>query len=309
MLDGRGHPRRHAFRAMGTQVSLVADPPPEARAFERAARRVRLVFAREERRFSRFRGDSELARVNARAGRWTRVTPRFAEVSRLALRAASETAGLFDPTVLPVLRDLGYDRDFDEVLAGARDALRPAAPCGRWREVELEPGRIRLPEGVGLDLGGIAKGWTADLAAEEAVRQGLPWAVVNAGGDLRIGGLPPSRGLEVAIEDPQAPDAEVGRAVLAHGALATSSITRRWWGPGLHHLIDPRTGRPAETSVLQATVWAPTCARAEVAAKTAVLEGPAALERVDGLLVLADGRIVTNLPMSDAADAGREAVA
>lgn len=295
-MDGTALPAaRHAFRAMGTQVCLVADHRSDARTFERVARSVELTFVREERRFSRFRPESELARVNARAGRWTPVTSRFAEVVRLAIRAAEETDGLFDPTILPTLESLGYDRDFDELLAGARAALRPARTCGRWAEIAVRDDRILLPAGVRMDLGGIAKGWTADLAAELAVAGGLRWAIVNAGGDLRLAGLAPAGGVEVGIEDPQVPDGEVGRITIEHGALATSGVTKRAWGPGLHHLVDPRTGSPADGPALQATVWAPTCAEAEVRAKRALLEGRPALTRLDGLLVLADGSVVTNI--------------
>ena len=112
-----------------------------------------------------------------------------------------DAAGCSTPRCLRAVVAAGYDRDFDEVLAGARDALHPPVPCGRWREVAGPPGSVRLPRGVGLDLGGIAKGWTVDLAAAEAARcRRSPWAVVSAGGDLRIAGDAPP--VEVAIEDP-----------------------------------------------------------------------------------------------------------
>jgi thiamine biosynthesis lipoprotein len=158
----------------------------------------------------------------------------------------------------------------------------------------MEGDRIRLPASVRLDLGGIAKGWTADRAAEVAV-DGLAWALVSAGGDLRLAGTPPDGGVDVGVEDPERPGAELFRLMLHRGALATSCIARRAWGPGLHHLIDPRTGAPAGGAVLQATVWAPTCVRAEVLAKQTLLEGGPALERLNAALLLSDGTVVTNL--------------
>jgi len=246
-------------------------------------------------RFSRFRPDSELSQVNARSGGWTRVSAGFATLVAFALGAARRTGGRFDPTVLDAIVSAGYDRDFDEVLAGARVTLRPARPCGRWVEVELDRDRLRLPEGVGLDLGGVAKGWTVDRAAEAAVRAGLPWALVNAGGDLRLAGEVPTVGIRVGVEDPYDPMQELMRLVLTEGALATSSTSRRAWGPGLHHLIDPSTGAPAATGVVQATAWATTCAEAEVAATQALLEGEAFLDRSAAVLVTDDDRIVTNL--------------
>lgn len=287
---------KHAFRAMGTDVTLIADGSTDPRALRRAARSVELVFAREEQRFSRFRPDTELMRVNARAGRWTRVSAGFSTLLGFALEAAAGTCGLFDPTVLPALIAAGYDRDFDEVIAGARGALHPPEPCGRWPEIELDGDLLRLPSGVALDFGGVAKGWTVDQAAQTAISvASLPWAVVNAGGDLRIAGRLPAAGIEVGVEDPENREDEATRVTLVAGALATSSVTTRSWGPGLHHLIDPRTALPADTGVLQATVWAETCAEAEIRSKQALLEGLPALQRFSAVLVMEDGRIVMNL--------------
>ena len=285
--------RRDAFRSMGTDVSLVTAADVPASSFRTATEGVRATFAREDLRFSRFRVDSELSRLNARAGRSTRVTAEMTDVLRLAIDAADRTAGLFDPTVLLSLVAAGYDRDFDELLAGARGVLHPSQPCGRWLEVEVNGRSVRLPEGVAVDLGGIAKGWTVDRAAERALATGLPWALVNAGGDLRIVGSPPE--IEIAVEDPEAPGDLAARVRVDSGALATSSVTRRAWAPGMHHLIDPRTALPAETGVLQATVWAETCAEAEVRAKWALLEGRPSLDRFPAVLVVDDGPIVTNL--------------
>ena len=94
-----------------------------------------------------------------------------------------------------------------------------------------------------MDFGGIAKGWAVDLAARSAIEAGLGWALVNAGGDIRVAGT--TREAEIAIEDPFDRSKELARIVITEGAVATSSTTRRTWGPGLHHLIDPRTGEPA----------------------------------------------------------------
>ncbi len=283
---------------MGTGVTVLG-PGACAPAFEAAALSVEVVFAREEDRFSRFRGDSELARVNAAGGWWVAVSPGFEALTRLALEQAAATDGLFDPTVLGAVVAAGYDRDFDEVLAGARGALHPPQPCGRWRDVEVRAGAVRLPRGVGLDFGGIAKGHTADLAAHTAVSEGLPWALVSAGGDLRIAGDAPP--IEVGIEDPGDAEATAARVTLTSGALATSSVTRRAWGEGLHHVIDPRTGAPSDATTLQATVWAPTCAEAEVLATWALLTGPSATRKVPCAVATADGDLVMSFQTGVAA--------
>ena len=251
------------FRAMGTSIRILTDDSCAPRTVRRRGRRdppnVRaggtslLALPRRERALPRQRRVRPVDRPCPR---------RSARSCGLALDAARSTGGSFDPTVLDAMEAIGYDRDFDEVLAGARGVLRPAVPCGRWRDVTLEDDVLRVPAGVGIDLGGIAKGWTADLAATRALDAGLPWVLVNAGGDLRIVGDAPT--IDVAIEDPDDRATELGRLSIREGGLATSSIRSRSWGPGLHHVIDPRTGAPAETDLLQVTVTAPTCAEAEV---------------------------------------------
>jgi len=282
--------RTTRFRSMGTDVSVIG---PDVEGFDRAVAEVRRRFDAEDRRFSRFRGDSELTTVNRAAGSRTAISEPFAEVVDFALAAAVATEGLFDPTVHDALVAAGYDRDFDEILAGARGALHPAEPCGRWREIERTGGEILMPAGVHLDLGGIAKGWTVDRAAEAATSF-VSWVVVNAGGDLRMAGL--GEPIQVSIEDPQQPTDELLRTTLRTGALATSSICKRSWGVDEHHVIDPSTGRPATTDVLQATVWANTCAEAEVGATHALLLGRDAARRYPAVLVTRGAEIVVSMP-------------
>jgi thiamine biosynthesis lipoprotein len=275
---------------MGTTVTVLG-PGGSPDAFEAAVGRIERRFAAEDRRFSRFRADSELTAVNEAAGSWTKVSGGFARVADLALEGARRTGGLFDPTVLPALAAWGYDRDFDSIRRRATvGEVRPPR-CGRWAEIEVADDRLHLPEGVALDFGGIAKGWTVDRAIEDA---GLPWVLIDAGGDLRLTGL--EGGLDVAVDDPLRPGEEAARVHLEEGALATSSTTCRTWGPGLHHVIDPRTARPLAGEVIQATAWAVDCAHAEVRSTWALMTGPAALDTVPGLLVLTGDRIVTNLP-------------
>ncbi len=314
-------PIRRWFEAMGTRVELIAAPGSKPRDVARAFAFVRGVFEREEARFSRFRTDSELSLVNSQAGRWVQVSRPFASLTDLALRSAEETGGLFDPTVLPALKAAGYDRDYAEVRARAdaeigEDAelaairrdfrtlmIKNSTACGAWRDIELEGDRLRMPRGAELDFGGIAKGWTVDLAAEKASE--LPWAIVDGGGDLRIVGDTPEEGLDVAVEDPEAVGLEAMRLRLASGALATTSVTVRSWGPGAHHIIDPRTSLPALTGVVQATVWGANCAEAEVWSKAAVLAGPGILDRVSASIVLESGEIVTNFVDSSAVEEPR----
>lgn len=278
---------------MGTTVTITG----EGGRFDETVYAVRRLFEEREARFSRFRPNSELSMVNARAGTWARVSPDFLTLLLLAFRGAAESDGLFDPVVLPALTAAGYDRDFAQLAGSARVADPVAAPSGTWRDVEVEGDHVRLPQHLMLDFGGIAKGWTVDAATEMAA-EALPWALVEAGGDLRVAGAVPGGGVEARVESPFDPDSTVVRLRLSHGALATSSITTRAWGPNLHHLIDPRTWRPASTGVIQSTAWAPTCVEAEIGAKWALLAGSAAFDRVAGTIVYEDGGVVTNLSES-----------
>jgi thiamine biosynthesis lipoprotein len=159
---------------------------------------------------------------------------------------------------------------------------------------------------VRLDLGGVAKGWAADQAARRLAEAGP--ALVDAGGDISVSG-PMADGLPwpIAIANPFAPDQSLGLALLARGAVATSGRDyRRWMRGGLeqHHIIDPRSGQPAQTDILSATIVAPDGPLAEMAAKVALILGSrAGLAWLDarptlaGLLVLEDGRILRSRRM------------
>jgi FAD:protein FMN transferase len=296
----------HTFRSMGTTIRLVASQSATPREFRRVAGKVEAIFAREDRRFSRFRQDSELSRVNARAGRWTTVSRPFRALVAFSLTAARMSGGLFDPTVLPALLAAGYDRDYGLIKAGGEVHVRTPPPSGRaWEEVRTEGDRVLLPPGVALDFGGVAKGWTVDLACQAAKR--LPWTMIEAGGDLRLIRSPSDGGVEIGIEDPDALEQDMLSVRLSGGALATTSITSRMWGPRLHQVIDPRTSRPAITGVVQATAWAPTCAEAEVLSTWALLAGPPALDDVVGVLVLEGGQVIINLDAKQGASHEEEA--
>ncbi|HZC76304.1 MAG TPA: FAD:protein FMN transferase [Ktedonobacterales bacterium] len=300
-----------AQRCMATQVSVqLAVPPQQARAAESSADAV-LAFLREvDARLSRFRPESELCVLNRAAGGWFVASSLLFEAVVAALRAAHASGGLFDPALLPQLEALGYDRDFDLIARGESATGQPVgtfAP-GAWRDIELEAGgrRIRLPHGLRLDLGGIAKGWAADVAIERLCAP-FAHALVNVGGDLRLrGGPQPGASWTAGMRDPRRAPADVADvangdagphvAVVAfsRGGLATSGAVRRWWRQGgirRHHLLDPRSGLPAplwieaadgDELIATATALAPTAARAEVAAKVALLRGyPGALRAVE----------------------------
>lgn len=269
----------HRFRAMNTDVGVwLWSAGPTAKSI---LAEVEEMFADVESQLSRFRDDSELCRLNARSGRGAvTVSPLLCRVLAQALAAAHQTDGIFDPTLLPQLRQAGYDRSF-ELLANARDdSPYLPAPSGRygWRQVCLDPVNrtVELPAGVAIDLGGIAKGWTVDRASELLAEWGP--SLVDAGGDMRASGLPGGESWPVALEDPFHPEMDLLTLALNDCAIATSSIGKRHWqrkGQRFHHLIDPRTGTSAQSDLHTVTALAPSAMEAEVAAKTALLLGSA----------------------------------
>jgi thiamine biosynthesis lipoprotein len=254
------------FRAMGCDCAVAATAAP---ADTRRARRA-LAAARDEvtaceRALSRFLPGSDLARVNRAAGSWVEVGPRMAGATRAAIAARRLTDGRYDPTVLPALEATGYDRSF-ELLDGR--APRPAAGWRPGAPLEAADRRVRVGGGARIDLGGIAKGWSAERALE-AMRDawpGMPGGLVDLGGDLALWGRTPEGGpWRVAVADPRRLGAHLATLLVDGGGVATSGRDRRRFGPGrsLHHLIDPATGAPSRAGPLTVTVVAPQAHRAE----------------------------------------------
>lgn len=271
--------QQHAFRAMGTAFELVLDAPDPGDAFAQAEAETE----RLEQLMSRFRPDSELSQLNE-AGELD-VSQDLAEVIELALDARARTGGRFDPTVHEAMVAAGYDRSFDELPDDRSGDPGPAA-CGG--EVAVSGTRVRIEPGFRLDLGGIGKGFAAERLAELLATRGP--ALVSAGGDIAVRGLPTDGVWAVAVDE----SLTLG---LERGGLATSGVDRRRWrvgGRDLHHLIDPRTGEPAESDLVRVTAVGEDAIEAEVRAKTLLLDGAASAESagVPAVLVTADGRTI-----------------
>jgi thiamine biosynthesis lipoprotein len=293
-----------AWQALGTRASVLVT---EAGALDDAQAIVARQLDEIDVACSRFRADSELTRANRAAGSWTPVGPLFLEALDAAMRAARLTDGDVDPTVGRLLRLAGYDRDFAEVRLGAPVRVRVTTTPG-WRSLEVDyaGGRVRVPKGVELDFGATAKALAADRAAAH-VAASLPGGVlVNLGGDIAVAGEVPPGGWRVRVTDDHAADADApGESVqITSGGLATSSTTTRSWAGRegeLHHIFDPRSGRPAEVVWRTVSVAAATCVDANTASTAAVVRGgsaplwlaatglPARLVRRDGSILRVAG--------------------
>jgi thiamine biosynthesis lipoprotein len=270
------------FRAMNTDIDIVigASEAPVAAFIE-----TRLLFEQQEARFSRFRDGSLLSRLN----RGEAIDDPWLDTAlELAIEAHGQTGGLFNPMVLPALARAGYDKSFDLVTGGAPARAEVPSPSSC---LDRSPNGWRLVAGA-VDLGGIVKGWTADLAVEHLETR-FPDVFLNAGGDIRCAGAEGGKpGWKVEVD---APGGGIAWAGPVQGAIATSSTLKRRWktdaGEIAHHLIDPRTGLPARTPFAQVTARAESCTWAEVWAKAVLIGGSDGLELAGefGLPVLALG--------------------
>ena len=245
------------FEAMGTTCSLFVVGQSRGRMLEGASW-VRHVGAR----LTRFALDSELSRLNARAGEWIEVSEEMEAVLRAALEAYAMSSGLVNAAVLPSVLAVGYTRPLVEgPTVATLDRVGPTPALPEVLEVGGREARVRT--GSSLDLGGIAKGWMADRLVELLG----PNALANLGGDLRAAGTGPrGDGWPVGVGG--------ATLMLRDQGAATSSVRHRRWGE-MHHLIDPRSGLPAKTGLDEVSVVAASGFEAEVIAKTALLLGPA----------------------------------
>ena len=266
-----------------------------------------------EARLSRFRPTSELSRLNRRRGPWTRVSPTLWTVARHALWAARATRGLVLPTLHDDLVRTGYDRPYDE-LRRASSLPPPAPPMAPRRRDSLRLLRrdrlLYVPREGGIDLAGVAKAWAASEAARRLGRFGP--ALVDAGGDVAVTAPPyGSPGWPIAVE------ATHDEWLITSGGIATCGRDYRRWRQGAterHHIIDPRTGEPAATDVLTATVSAPTLLEADVSARAALILGSAdgaawlaARPRLTWVLAREDGTTVSGgRPRPESASPNRQ---
>ncbi len=269
--------------AIGTTVVIVCT---DARELAFATRLVRARLDELDRAASRFRPDSELWQINARSAE----SARTGECARLripvgwtlgsCLRAAMHveraTDGLVWGSLGGMLAECEYDDDLDAVRArGATGAPGPAAidpePCAA-ATFDEERWQVVVPAGTMLDLGASAKAWAADALAAELAARYSGGFLVNLGGDIAVAGPPPPGGWAVGVQDWEGGVQQVVRST--GQAFATSSTRLRTWtyrGSVQHHIIDPRTGRPARTRWAQVTCAGPDAVQANAASTAAIV--------------------------------------
>jgi FAD:protein FMN transferase len=229
---------------------------------------------RLEQCWSRFRPTSELVALRDAAGRWIDISPTLEIALRKAQVLHRSTGGWFDPTV--DVSALGYDRTFPSVDLHCGDAPRYQPALGADR-LELGEGCARLALGATLDLGGLGKGLAADLIATGLLERGARSACISMGGDIRaVGNTPIDGPWQIPVENPNHHGVTLGTVGLAEAAIVTSTTAYRRWrrdGQELHHLVDPRTGRPSANGVRAVVVIADEACWAEGMAKAALVAG------------------------------------
>ncbi|HEV7679954.1 MAG TPA: FAD:protein FMN transferase [Candidatus Dormibacteraeota bacterium] len=294
-------------RALGTGVRVVVTRPDRLGAAKSA---VDTVLRDIDMACSRFRDDSELSRLNARPGVETQVSELLARALEEGLRGARLTGGDVDPTVGTAMRLAGYDVDFASVAPDAGPLVLTAAAVPGWQTVRFNrvTRSVVFPAGVEIDLGATAKALAADMAARaglDVLGEGAG-ILVSLGGDIALAGVAPEGGWIVQVSDDSNDpiDAAAESIALHGGGIASSSTRVRRWRRGgveLHHIIDPRTGLPAQTPWRLASVVADTCVDANIASTAAIVRGVAAVEWLEGLglparLVSGDGEVVRTVP-------------
>ena len=223
---------------------------------------------------NRFKPNSEISRLNAAAGQATRASATLELALDAALRAFDATGGLCDPTILPALLALGYDRDYDELARDGATDPRPPVPSPGVTAIEFDRKRhtVTLAPGCALDLGAIAKALVCDLVANDVAASG--GVIVEIGGDVAVRGAGPDGPWAIAVSDSLLLSGDEPRITLHTGGVATSSRTTRTWTLGndvANHIIDPRTGSFAHGEYATASVTASDCVIANAFATAALL--------------------------------------
>ena len=232
------------------------------------------LFELAEKTCSRFLEDSELTLLNTQLGKEVVVSEQMFSILKESKRFFRETDGLFNPGILSSLVNNGYSKSIEHIKGQAIvDSCFPTPVAISDLPFTLNDKSHCVILHTKIDLGGIAKGWVIDQAANLLEKVG--YGFINVGGDIRIFGTLP-RPLNIGIESPHNALNMISSIQVSAGAVATStSMKRRWMmnGKWKHHLIDPRTGSTSNSDIISATITASTALEADVWAKTVLLAG------------------------------------
>lgn len=233
---------------------------------------------RIEQKYSRYRPDSVLSRLNANSGQWQSIDAETAALLGFANTCFSLSDGMFDISSGILRRAWQFDGS-DKIASQQQiDSLLPHVG---WHKVQFTEQAILLPNGMELDFGGIAKEYAVDKVLQLLVQQfpasQAPSMVVNFGGDMSCNRPRQDGSLwQIGIENPSLADQAISAVGLSQGALATSGDSRRFLlkdSVRYSHILNPKTGWPVIDAPRSVTVAAPNCLLAGMLATTALLQG------------------------------------
>ncbi len=278
---------KHTFPSMGSDIQAIVSVP-RGREFAgfQVLKRAELMFTLLERVINRFMAGSELSALNASAGHSFSATPLLFEAIDTALQAARLTGGSFDPTIPACWKEIEYICDIKKIPDGQRETEGISTGSRKtWRDIRLNPTHhsVYLPPGCSLDLGGIGTGWAVDQISR--IFLSFPGYYLDAGGNIRVGGRQASGApWTIAIADPSS-QRDLRVFELNDGSACTTAFWRQW----------------SEPTTISATIISETSAASAAIARAALILGPEnglqlvrSLTGVSGLLVLADGEILTS---------------
>lgn len=268
--------QRHALGSDAVLTVLVEDDVAAATIFNALWE----MIATFEQRFSRFLPDSELSIFNANAGTTQKVSEPFRALLITAKEMAEKTNGLYNPFILPALQRAGYKGSWPTPDKFDKRMDYETRGVATWHDIIIGGETAQIPKNTALDFGGIGKGYLLDELAHWLRHEGVTYFWLSLGGDIICSGfdfgkLPWRVGVQKALE-PNEIAASITNETGALMAIATSGVTKRKGqtsNGAWHHIIDPRTGEPAKTNVLTATVCAYNATMADVVAKCLVIAG------------------------------------
>ena len=255
-----------------------------------------------EQLFSRTISTSDVYRINHSDGAPVEVSDATAELLCIALEYARLSGGAFDPTIEPLVTL--WDIMADEPHVPDASAISAALARVDWTKVSVDGNVVTLHAGIGLDLGGIAKGYIADKLREYLSENGVDSALINLGGNvLTLGGKPDGSNFTIGVQKPFGQNSDIlGACRLKGMSVVTSGIYERYFVENdrlYHHILDTKTGYPVENELYSVTIISPTSTDGDALSTICFAlgseDGMALIETLDGIecvYCLSDGTLL-----------------
>ncbi|MCR5485578.1 MAG: FAD:protein FMN transferase [Clostridiales bacterium] len=239
--------------AMDTVMTLTAYGKDTSAALDTAAKTIREL----DKKLSYSGKESEVYKLNSSGGKPVKADDDLLTPLKVSLDVSEKSGGALDVTVFPVVKAWGFISK--EYTVPTDNKLASLLKNVDWSSVKISEDSVSVPENAEIDLGAVAKGYASERAAETLISKGVKSAVISLGGNVRtVGTKPDGSKWNVAVVDPTEPGTKtVGTLKLGETSVVTSGGYQRYFeknGKRYHHIIDPKTGRPAESGLISVTV-------------------------------------------------------